>query len=58
MPNVNAAAITTLVDWWRPEKDTFHLRTGEMAPTLHDVSMFLGLPINVEPLCMSIDSDV
>ncbi|KAM0884234.1 hypothetical protein ACQ4PT_031097 [Festuca glaucescens] len=56
-PNLNAAAITTLVDRWRPETHTFHLRTSEMTPTLQDVSMILGLPINGDPLCMSTDSD-
>lgn len=44
-PYINAAAITALVDRWRPETHTFHLPTGEMTPTLQDVSMILGLPI-------------
>jgi hypothetical protein len=56
-PNLNAAAITALVDRWRPETHTFHLRTGEITPTLQDVSMIFGLPIAGEPLCMSTDSD-
>ena len=38
-------------------QDTFHLRTGEMTPTLQDMSMILGLPIKGEPLCLSTDSD-
>ncbi|KAM0900803.1 hypothetical protein ACQ4PT_020376 [Festuca glaucescens] len=56
-PNMNAAAISALVDRWRPETHTFHLRAGEMTPTLQDVSMILGLPIDGEPLCMSTGSD-
>uniref|UniRef100_A0ACD5UC27 Uncharacterized protein n=1 Tax=Avena sativa TaxID=4498 RepID=A0ACD5UC27_AVESA len=56
-PNLNAAAITALVDRWRPETHTFHLRTGKITPTLQDVSMIFGLPIAREPLCMSIDFD-
>jgi predicted secreted protein len=56
-PNLNAAAITALVDRWRPETHTFHLRTGEMTPTLQDVSMILGLPIEGKPLCMSTESE-
>ncbi|KAK1615983.1 hypothetical protein QYE76_021500 [Lolium multiflorum] len=36
-PNMNAAALTALVDRWRPETHTFHLRAGEMAPTLEDL---------------------
>ncbi|KAM0861777.1 hypothetical protein ACQ4PT_045678 [Festuca glaucescens] len=56
-PNMNAAAITALVDRWRPETHTFHLRAGEMTPTLQDVFMILGLPIQGEPLCMNTASD-
>ncbi|KAK1677911.1 hypothetical protein QYE76_038759 [Lolium multiflorum] len=54
---MNAAALTALVDRWRPETHTFHLRAGEMAPTLQDISMILGLPIQGEPLCMNTASD-
>ncbi|KAK1648451.1 hypothetical protein QYE76_066256 [Lolium multiflorum] len=56
-PNMNTAAITALVDRWRPETHTFHLRAGEMTPTLQDVSMILVLPIQGEPLCMNTTSD-
>ncbi|KAK1680305.1 hypothetical protein QYE76_041153 [Lolium multiflorum] len=52
-PNMKAAAISALVDRWRPETHTFHLRAGEMTPTLQDVSMILGLPIQGEPQCMN-----
>ncbi|KAK1617908.1 hypothetical protein QYE76_023425 [Lolium multiflorum] len=55
--NMNAAALTALVDRWRPEMHTFHLRAGEMTPTLQDVSMIIGLPIQGEPLCMNTTSD-
>ncbi|KAK1612363.1 hypothetical protein QYE76_036036 [Lolium multiflorum] len=54
---MNAAALTALVNRWRPETHTFHLRAGEMIPTLQDVSMILGLPIQDEPLCMNTASD-
>ena len=37
--------LTCLVDRWRPETHTFHIRWGEMAPTLQDVSYLLGLPL-------------
>ncbi|KAK1666710.1 hypothetical protein QYE76_054869 [Lolium multiflorum] len=43
--NYDAALITCLVDRWSPETHTFHFRWGEMAPTLQDVSMLLGLPL-------------
>ncbi|KAK1686493.1 hypothetical protein QYE76_047341 [Lolium multiflorum] len=54
---MNAAALTALVERWRPETHTFHLRVGEMTPTLQDVSMILALPIQGEPLCMNTTSD-
>ncbi|KAI5005803.1 hypothetical protein ZWY2020_033046 [Hordeum vulgare] len=54
-PNLNAAAITALIDRWRPETHSFHLRTGEMIVTLQDVSMITALPIEGKPLCMSTD---
>ncbi|KAK1652291.1 hypothetical protein QYE76_070096 [Lolium multiflorum] len=56
-PHMNPSALTALVDRWRPETHTFHLRAGEMAPTLQDVSMILALPIQGEPLCMNTASD-
>ncbi|VAH20611.1 unnamed protein product [Triticum turgidum subsp. durum] len=57
MPPNNAPALTALIDRWRPETHTFHLRTGEMTLTLQDIDMITGLPINGKPLCMSTDSD-
>src|SRR3954463_6537940 len=42
IPNMNSAAITALVDRWRTETHTFHLRVGEMTVTLQDVAMILG----------------
>ncbi|KAK1607214.1 hypothetical protein QYE76_030887 [Lolium multiflorum] len=56
-PHMNPSALTALVDRWRPETHTFHLRAGEMAPTLQDVSMILALPIQGEPLCINTASD-
>ncbi|XP_010233281.1 protein MAIN-LIKE 1 [Brachypodium distachyon] len=50
---MNACAITALVDRWRPETHTFHLRTDEMTVTLQDVSMILALPIGGEPVCIN-----
>uniref|UniRef100_A0A8R7P7L3 Aminotransferase-like plant mobile domain-containing protein n=1 Tax=Triticum urartu TaxID=4572 RepID=A0A8R7P7L3_TRIUA len=52
-PNLNAAAITALVDRWGPKTHTFHLRTWEMTVTLHYVSMILRLPVEGKSLCMS-----
>ena len=54
-PNMNPAAITALVDRWRPETHTFHLRTGGITVTLQDMSMVLALPIEGRPVCFSTD---
>ncbi|XBH54124.1 hypothetical protein VPH35_076492 [Triticum aestivum] len=56
-PPNNAAALTALIDHWRPETHTYHLRTGEMTVTLQDIAMITGLPIDGNPLCMNTDSD-
>jgi hypothetical protein len=42
---IDQSLLTCLVDRWRPETHTCHFRWGEMAPTLQDVSMLLGLPL-------------
>jgi hypothetical protein len=41
---------SVLVDRWRPETHTFHLRYGELTSTLKDVSLITGLPICGKPL--------
>ena len=49
---LDRSLLSALVDRWRPETHTFHLPCGEMAPTLQDVAMLLGLSITgdaVEP---------
>ncbi|XBH75012.1 hypothetical protein VPH35_101851 [Triticum aestivum] len=56
-PPNNVAALTALIDHWRPETHTFHLRTGEMTVMLQDIAMITGLPIDGNPLCMNTDSD-
>lgn len=49
-PNYNHAALSALVDRWRPETHSFHLTCGEMTVTLQDIAMIGGLPINGRPL--------
>jgi hypothetical protein len=44
-PNMNPSVITTLVDRWRPETHSFHLRTGEMTVTLQDMAMIFALSV-------------
>ncbi|CAN6310225.1 unnamed protein product [Urochloa humidicola] len=46
LPKMDNAALTALIDRWRPETHTFHLPCGEMTVTLQDVVMLFGLPID------------
>ncbi|CAL4969953.1 unnamed protein product [Urochloa decumbens] len=46
LPKMDNAALTALVDRWRPETHTFHLPSGEMTITLQDVAMLFGLRID------------
>ncbi|KAK3143019.1 hypothetical protein QOZ80_4BG0356600 [Eleusine coracana subsp. coracana] len=46
LPAIDVAALTALVDRWRPEMHTFHLPCGELTVTLEDVAMQFALPID------------
>ncbi|XP_062155906.1 protein MAIN-LIKE 2-like [Alnus glutinosa] len=48
--NFDSALIAALVERWRRETNTFHLPVGEMAITLEDVALLLGLAIDGEPV--------
>jgi hypothetical protein len=56
-PHMNPTVITVLVDQWRLETHSFHLRTGEMTVTLEDMAMILALPIEGAPLCIDTSYD-
>lgn len=47
---IDHSLLSCLVDRWRSETHTFHFRWEEMAPTLQDVSMMLGLPLVGDPI--------
>ncbi|RLN18508.1 transposon protein, putative, Mutator sub-class [Panicum miliaceum] len=46
--------LSALVDRWRPVTHTFHMPYGEMAMTLQDVPMLIGLPIHERPIGPSV----
>lgn len=46
--------LTALVERWRPETHTFHLTCGEVTVTLEDVAVLWGLPVDGEPLTMTV----
>ncbi|CAN1225098.1 Serine/threonine-protein phosphatase 7 long form homolog [Linum perenne] len=47
--------VTTLIERWRPETNTFHLVPGEATITLEDVKVLTGLPTTGHPLIVSPD---
>ncbi|KAK1270152.1 hypothetical protein QJS04_geneDACA019973 [Acorus gramineus] len=49
--------LQALVERWRPETNTFHMRHGEMTVTLQDVIVLTGLPIDGKPVTDITDCD-
>ncbi|XP_057461072.1 protein MAIN-LIKE 2-like [Actinidia eriantha] len=44
--NVDHSLISALLERWGWVTHTFHLRVGKMTPTLQDITMLTGLPID------------
>ncbi|CAL2237762.1 unnamed protein product [Prunus armeniaca] len=44
--NADKIVVSTFVERWHPETNTFHMPFGEMTITLDDVSSILGIPMS------------
>ncbi|CAL9019397.1 unnamed protein product [Prunus brigantina] len=44
--NADKIVVSTFVERWHPETNTFHMPFGEMTITLDDVSSILGIPVS------------
>ena len=44
--HIDRALISTFVERWQPDTNTFHMPWGEMTIMLHDVQRILGIGIN------------
>ncbi|CAN1802024.1 Protein MAIN-LIKE 2, partial [Linum perenne] len=47
--------VTSLIERWRPETNTFHLIQGEATITLEDVEVLMGLPTDGVPVTVAVD---
>lgn len=56
VPPFNPAALTALIDRWRPETHSFHLPCGKMTITLEDTAMILGVSIRGNPVIGDVQS--
>lgn len=49
---VNQKLLTSWVEWWHSEHNTFHLPTGEATITVKDVYHILHIPCHGDPMSM------
>ncbi|CAI0382800.1 unnamed protein product [Linum tenue] len=45
MQHLDTALITTFVERWQPDTNTFHMPFGEMSILLHNVHHILCIPV-------------